>query len=65
MYAWGRGEHGVLGLGSDSNQKLPVPVMFGSELGLVRVKMVACSWFHTVCVCVRARALETCSFGVA
>ena len=48
VYSWGRGEHGVLGVGSDQNHPLPTPVLFSAELGLVRVKAVACSWFHTV-----------------
>jgi hypothetical protein len=48
VYAWGRGDHGVLGIGSDRTMPLPTPVLFGAELGLVRVKSVACSWFHSV-----------------
>ncbi len=48
MYAWGRGDHGVLGIGAQAATPLPTPVLFGAELGLVRVKSVACSWVHSV-----------------
>jgi Regulator of chromosome condensation (RCC1) repeat len=48
VFAWGKGEHGVLGTGKVDTEPLPVPLLFGAELGLVRIKAVSCSWFHTV-----------------
>ena len=51
VYAWGKGEHGVLGTGKQESEPVPVPLLFGTELGMVRIKAIACSWYHTVRAC--------------
>jgi len=50
VYSWGKGEFGALGHGLFSDAKLPVPALFGLDLGLVRVKSISCSWFHSAAV---------------
>ena len=51
LYAWGRGQYGVLGLNAgETDASVPTPLAFGRELGLVRVSKVACSWFHSAAI---------------
>jgi alpha-tubulin suppressor-like RCC1 family protein len=51
VYAWGRGESGLLGIGdNETDYCTPIPLPFASEVGTWRVKAIACGSFHTCAV---------------
>ena len=49
VYAWGSGALGQLGVGSlPASLALPTPLPYAGELGVWRVRSIACGWFHTL-----------------
>lgn len=51
VYAWGRGESGLLGIGdNETDYCTPIPIPFASEVGTWRVKAIACGSFHTCAI---------------
>ena len=49
-FAWGRGDYGLLGNGTLLTRAVPTRVLFGYDLGLLRIRQVACSWYHCAAV---------------
>jgi len=50
VVAWGRGDHGVLGLGDGLDRPWPSVIPLGLDLGLVRIRTVSSSWYHCAAV---------------